>query len=45
VLGVESTHSKVKDYSPYVRVSISHQQSWLWTDLVVNQAWRAAGKL
>ena len=39
VFGVESTRSKVKDYSPYEREPISHQQSWLWTDMAVNQAY------
>ncbi|EIE51211.1 acetyl-CoA acyltransferase [Salipiger aestuarii] len=39
VFGVETTRTKVKDYSPYEREPISHQQSWLWTDMAVNQAY------
>ena len=39
VFGVETTRTKVKDHSPYEREPISHQQSWLWTDMAVNQAY------
>lgn len=39
VYGFETTRTKVRDYSPYERESISHQQTWLWTDMAVNQAY------
>jgi acetyl-CoA C-acetyltransferase len=39
VYGLETTRTKVKGYSPYEREPISHQQTWLWTDMAVNQAY------
>lgn len=39
VYGFETTRTKVKDFSPYEREPISHQQTWLWTDMAVNQAY------
>ncbi|WP_297911038.1 thiolase family protein [Thiomonas sp.] len=39
VYGLETTRTKVKDFSPYEREAISHQQTWLWTDMAVNQAY------
>src|SRR5690606_25508392 len=39
VYGVETTRTEVRDYSPYEREPISHQQTWLWTDMAVNQAY------
>jgi acetyl-CoA C-acetyltransferase len=39
VYGFETTRTKVKGYSPYEREPISHQQTWLWTDMAVNQAY------
>lgn len=39
VYGVETTRTKVREYSPYEREPISHQQTWLWTDMAVNQAY------
>lgn len=42
VYGLETTRTKVKGYSPYERESISHQQTWLWTDMAVNQAYAVA---
>lgn len=39
VYGFETTRTKVKDFSPYEREAISHQQTWLWTDMAVNQAY------
>ncbi|MCW5688447.1 MAG: thiolase family protein [Pseudolabrys sp.] len=39
VYGLETTRTKVKGLSPYEREPISHQQTWLWTDMAVNQAY------
>lgn len=39
VYGMETTRTKVKGFSPYEREPISHQQTWLWTDMAVNQAY------
>ncbi len=39
VYGLETTRTKVKQFSPYEREPISHQQTWLWTDMAVNQAY------
>lgn len=39
VYGLETTRTKVKQLSPYEREPISHQQTWLWTDMAVNQAY------
>jgi acetyl-CoA C-acetyltransferase len=39
VYGLETTRTKVKGYSPYEREPISNQQTWLWTDMAVNQAY------
>ena len=39
VYGLEATRTKVKGYSPYEREALSHQQTWLWTDMAVNQAY------
>jgi len=39
VFGVETTRTRVKDNSPYEREPISNQQSWMWTDMAVNQAY------
>ncbi|KGB82532.1 acetyl-CoA acyltransferase [Rhodovulum sp. NI22] len=39
VYGLETTRTKVKGYSPYEREPISHQKTWLWTDMAVNQAY------
>ncbi|NLD69767.1 MAG: thiolase family protein [Limnobacter sp.] len=39
VYGFETTRTKVKGYSPYEREEISNQQTWLWTDMAVNQAY------
>lgn len=39
VYGLETTRTKVKGFSPYEREPISHQQTWLWTDMAVNQAY------
>ena len=40
VVGVETTRTKVKDRSPYEREPISHQMTWLWTDMAVDQAYQ-----
>ena len=40
VLGVETTRTKVKGLSPYEREGISHQTTWLWTDMAVSQAYQ-----
>ena len=40
VVGLETTRTKVKDFSPYEREPISHQTTWLWTDMAVNQAYQ-----
>jgi acetyl-CoA C-acetyltransferase len=42
VYGVETTRTRVKGYSPYEREPISHQQTWLWTDMAVDQAYGVA---
>ncbi|GGG25571.1 acetyl-CoA acetyltransferase [Chelatococcus composti] len=42
VFGLETTRTKVKGHSPYEREPISHQQTWLWTDMAVNQAYAVA---
>lgn len=39
VYGLETTRTKVKGFSPYAREPLSHQQTWLWTDMAVNQAY------
>ncbi len=39
VYGFETTRTKVKGFSPYEREPLSHQQTWLWTDMAVNQAY------
>jgi len=39
VLGVETTRTKVKGNSPYEREPLSSEQTWLWTDMAVNQAY------
>ncbi|MCX7891330.1 MAG: thiolase family protein [Burkholderiales bacterium] len=39
VIGVETTRTRVKGYSPYEREAIPAQQTWLWTDMAVNQAY------
>ena len=39
VYGLETTRTKVRQFSPYEREPISHQQTWLWTDMAVNQAY------
>ena len=39
VYGLETTRTKVRGFSPYEREPISHQQTWLWTDMAVNQAY------
>lgn len=40
VLGVETTRTKVTGLSPYEREPISHQMTWMWTDMAVNQAYQ-----
>ncbi|ADZ69725.1 thiolase family protein [Polymorphum gilvum] len=40
VVGLETTRTRVKDLSPYEREPISHQMTWLWTDMAVNQAYQ-----
>lgn len=40
VVGVETTRTKVKGMSPWERESISHQTTWMWTDMAVNQAYQ-----
>ncbi len=39
VVGVESTLSKPKGLSPFERERITPEQTWLWTDMAVNQAY------
>jgi len=39
VVGFESTLTKPKELSPYERERISSEQSWMWTDYAVNQAY------
>jgi len=39
VIGVETTRTKVKGRSPWEREALSHQETWLWTDMAVNQAY------
>lgn len=39
VIGVEATRTKVKGQSPYEREALSSDQTWLWTDMAVNQAY------
>jgi acetyl-CoA C-acetyltransferase len=39
VVGVESTLSKPKELSPYERERITPENTWLWTDFAVNQAY------
>jgi acetyl-CoA C-acetyltransferase len=39
VIGVETTRTKVKGMSPYAREALSSDQTWLWTDMAVNQAY------
>jgi acetyl-CoA C-acetyltransferase len=40
VVGVETTRTKVKGLSPYEREPLSHQMTWLWTDMAVSQAYQ-----
>jgi acetyl-CoA C-acetyltransferase len=40
VVGVETTRTKVKGYSPYEREPISNQTTWMWTDMAVDQAYQ-----
>ena len=40
VVGLETTRTKVKGLSPWEREPISHQTTWLWTDMAVNQAYQ-----
>ena len=39
VVGVESTLSAPKKFSPYERETIATEEMWLWTDYCVNQAY------
>lgn len=39
VYGLETTRTRVKGFSPYEREPLSHQETWLWTDMAVNQAY------
>lgn len=39
VVGVETTRTKIKGLSPYEREPISHQMTWMWTDMAVDQAY------
>lgn len=39
VVGVETTRTKVKGNSPYEREALPSDQTWLWTDMAVNQAY------
>jgi len=39
IVGLESTLSQPKKFSPYERVSIPTEEMWLWTDACVNQAY------
>jgi acetyl-CoA C-acetyltransferase len=40
VIGLETTRTKVKGLSPFEREPLSHQLTWLWTDMAVNQAYQ-----
>lgn len=40
VVGVETTRTKVEGMSPWERESISHQTTWMWTDMAVDQAYQ-----
>lgn len=39
VYGLETTRTRVKGFSPYEREPLSNQDTWLWTDMAVNQAY------
>jgi acetyl-CoA C-acetyltransferase len=39
VVGFETTRTKVKGFSPYEREALQHKETWLWTDMAVNQAY------
>lgn len=39
VVGFETTLTKVKGLSPYERERLDMEQTWLWTDCAVNQAY------
>ncbi len=39
VIGVETTRTKVKGNSPFLREELPNEQTWLWTDMAVNQAY------
>lgn len=39
VVGVEATRSRPKGMSPYERERMSTQETWIWTDMCVNQAY------
>lgn len=39
VVGVETTRTKIKGLSPYEREPLSHQMTWMWTDMAVDQAY------
>ena len=39
VVGFETTRTRVKGFSPYQREALQHKETWLWTDMAVNQAY------
>ena len=39
VVGFETTRTRVKGFSPYEREPLQHKETWLWTDMAVNQAY------
>ncbi len=39
VVGFETTRTRVKGLSPYEREPLQHKETWLWTDMAVNQAY------
>ncbi|MFO7578096.1 MAG: thiolase family protein [Pelovirga sp.] len=39
VLGFETTRTRIKGFSPYQREALQHKETWLWTDMAVNQAY------
>lgn len=39
VIGFETTRTRMKGFSPFQREPLQHKETWLWTDMAVNQAY------